>query len=633
MLAAHEGDDRSLDWLRARFGLDPVDLDIILVALAPELDARYERLYGYLQDDVTRRRPTVDLALNLLSSTPESRLLLRQRFASDAPLLKHGLVSLVPDPHQVEPTLLTHYIRLDRHLEHRLLGLPGLAPNLVGWCEWTPEAGARSADPEDAMVARLTPTVRLALAGGHPLCVYLMGAPGVGKRLAAQQAAHACGVPLLAADLTQVSGQDGPARLAGAFLATTMEDAILYLSPVDTLRATEQRRNLRALLELLSGHPGVVFLAGVEPWPTPRDGPLGVVQISIDKPGVDTRRELWRRQLSTRGLRFSEADLIELGDRFALNRRQIEDAAALAAFEPDNRSRASGALRERLFGAARAQSGYELSAVATKVEPRATWDDLVLPPKALTQLREICQRVEHRECVLHKWGFARKSNRGIGINALFAGSSGTGKTMAAEVIASALGLDLYRVDLARVVSKYIGETEKNLERVFLAAADSNAILFFDEADALFGKRSEVRDAHDRYSNIELSFLLQRMEEYDGIAILATNLKQNLDEAFARRVAITIDFPFPDEEHRRRIWQAVWPQDLVLDPDVDFAALARSFKLSGGNIRNAAFAAAFGAAARGRPVAMVDLVCAIDAEYEKMGRQAPRLQAGVEAQAA
>jgi SpoVK/Ycf46/Vps4 family AAA+-type ATPase len=243
----------------------------------------------------------------------------------------------------------------------------------------------------------------------------------------------------------------------------------------------------------------------------------------------------------------------------------------------------------------------------------------VLPADSLAQLEEICRRVTAGPRVLADWGFARKLSLGRGVSALFAGPSGTGKTMAAEILAAELGLDLYRIDLAGVVSKYIGETEKNLDRVFAAAEDAGAILFFDEADALFGKRSEVRDSHDRYANIEISYLLQKMEDYEGIAILATNLRQNLDDAFVRRLAFTVHFPFPDEASRRRIWAGVWPAETPRAPDLDLDLLARQFKLSGGGIHNAALAAAFLAASDGGMVTMAHVLHAIRREQQKAGK--------------
>lgn len=273
-----------------------------------------------------------------------------------------------------------------------------------------------------------------------------------------------------------------------------------------------------------------------------------------------------------------------------------------------------------LFAACRAQTDPKLGALARKIEPKFRWDDIVLPADQLDQLREICSQTRHRHTVYDEWGFDRKLSVGKGLTALFTGPPGTGKTMAAEVVANGLSLDLYKIDLSQVVSKYIGETEKQLRLIFDAAQASSAILFFDEADALFGKRSEVKDAHDRYANIEVGYLLQKMEEYEGIAILATNLRQNMDEAFIRRMRFIIEFPFPDEQYRRLIWRTAFPAQASLEGDVDFDWLARGIKLAGGNIKNITLAAAFFAAAEGGTIHMSHIVRAARREFQKIGRR-------------
>jgi SpoVK/Ycf46/Vps4 family AAA+-type ATPase len=265
-----------------------------------------------------------------------------------------------------------------------------------------------------------------------------------------------------------------------------------------------------------------------------------------------------------------------------------------------------------------------LGTIARRIEPLYTWDDIVLPQDSLRQLKEICICVTQRQRVLEDWGFGQKLSQGKGTHALFSGASGTGKTMAAEVVAKELGFDLYRIDLCGVVSKYIGETEKNLDRIFAAAQDTSVVLFFDEADALFGKRSEVRDSHDRYANLEISYLLQKMEQYDGIAILASNLRANLDEAFLRRLNFVVTFPFPDEAHRLLIWQGIWPGETPLADDVDLRFLAHEYKFTGGNIKNVALAAAFLAAEDGSPVTMNHLLQAVRREYQKLGKAVPEL---------
>ena len=257
--------------------------------------------------------------------------------------------------------------------------------------------------------------------------------------------------------------------------------------------------------------------------------------------------------------------------------------------------------------------------ILRKIKPEYKWEDIVLPADRLEQLREVCNHVKYRDRVYGEWGVDRKLSLGKGLSVLFAGPSGTGKTMAAEIIAGALGLDLYKIDLSTVVSKYIGETEKNLSRIFVEAETSNAILFFDEADALFGKRSEVKDSHDRYANIEIGYLLQRMEEYEGVVILATNFRRNMDEAFVRRLQFTVEFPFPNEKDRHRIWEHIWPQGTPRSSELGLDFMAQRFELTGGNIRNIALAAAFLAADNSSIVNMIHLLHATTREYQKMGK--------------
>ena len=274
---------------------------------------------------------------------------------------------------------------------------------------------------------------------------------------------------------------------------------------------------------------------------------------------------------------------------------------------------------DHLRAGALSQNGAGLERLARRIRPQVTWDDLVLARPTEQALRDLAGRARQRGQVLDAWGMRPGGGRGRGVTALFAGDSGTGKTMSAEVVAGDLGLDLYTVNLATVVDKYVGETEKNLERIFVEADGVNGVLLFDEADALFGKRSEVRDSNDRYANIEVAYLLQRMETFDGIAILATNLGANVDEAFARRLDLIIDFPAPDVELRSALWDRCLGPGLPRGDDLDLDFCARSFELSGGNIRSVAITAAYLAAATGQKVTMLELVRAIQQEYRKLGR--------------
>jgi SpoVK/Ycf46/Vps4 family AAA+-type ATPase len=317
---------------------------------------------------------------------------------------------------------------------------------------------------------------------------------------------------------------------------------------------------------------------------------------------------------------LADVDANYFAGAFRFTGGQIRSALARAETQAMLRQgQAYQVTRDDLLAGCRAESTKQIVAYAKKIKPQRVWTDLVLPADTLAQLREFCQQVRHRVKVYDQWGFARRMSLGKGIIALFTGSTGTGKTLSAEILANELGLDMYKVDLSSVVSKYIGETEKNLSKVFEDAQESNAILFFDEADALFGKRSDVKDAHDRYANIEVNFLLQRVEEYEGVIILASNFSKNIDTAFTRRMRFSVDFPFPDADHRLRIWQGIFPRRTPLANTVDFSFLSRKFKISGGNIRNVAVAAAFLAAESAGEVSMDHIVLAMKREYQKMGK--------------
>ena len=316
---------------------------------------------------------------------------------------------------------------------------------------------------------------------------------------------------------------------------------------------------------------------------------------------------------------LSEDDLHALAGRFVLNAGQIQTAVANADIDRLLSEDAQTLDASRLFQAAREQSDASLGSLAVKVEPIHRFEDLVLPASTVDRIKDLTDAIRNRHIVYSEWGFASRISSGKGVKALFAGGSGTGKTMTASVIAQELRLDIYKIDLSGVVSKYIGETEKNLDRIFRAAHSSNAILFFDEADALFGKRSEVKDAHDRYANIEVAYLLQKVEDHEGVVILASNLGKNIDNAFARRLHYIIDFPQPDEHHRERLWRTMFPPEAPLGDDVDFCFLAKQFNLAGGDIKNVALDAAFLAAQDGRIVTMKQLINAMARQMMKQGR--------------
>ena len=623
-----------LAWLIQTFELSFFDADLVLLALAPELDLRYEKIYAYLQDDVTRKRPTVELALNLLCHSAEEKLSRRSHFSQQSHLIRHGLLHLARDPNQVEPPFLALYLKVDAQVTRLLLGDTGLDPRLAHFCDLMEPAANWNELTLSADVKHVLPyLVTQALAAHQPLRLYFQGLGQIDKREAAKALAAAIGRKLLAARIDRIVEKPDFALLWNLVLREArIHGAMLYIADLDDLRGEGAARRRQDLLDAVGGHTGVTILAGQQPWHPSGTGTLGVIPIVFEIPALEERYTCWKVQLENLSLRIEPRALELLAARFRLTGGQITEAVTTALLRSQWRAARStldqniyssapfgDLLLEELAAAARAQCGHELASLAHKIEPRYEWGDIVLPPDQMAQLREICSQAEHRHVVYDEWGFDRKLSLGKGLNVLFFGPPGTGKTMGAEVIAHELRLDLYRIDLSQVISKYIGETEKNLDRIFTAAETSNAILFFDEADSLFGKRSEVRDSHDRYANIEISYLLQKMEEYQGISILATNLRKNLDEAFVRRLQAIVEFPFPDEEYRRQIWKGVFPKETPLADDVNVGLIARKVQLAGGNIKNIALTAAFYAAANGSVVRMAHLIKAAHREHQKLGR--------------
>jgi SpoVK/Ycf46/Vps4 family AAA+-type ATPase len=364
----------------------------------------------------------------------------------------------------------------------------------------------------------------------------------------------------------------------------------------------------------------LVFLGTESAW-SPGDSFTGHTFISVEIPTPDAtvRKDLWPELAGGIGI-AADVDWDDLAIKFRLTPGRMEKALETAVARASLRESPDALVsRADLYVGCYSQSNQKLSILAQRIVPRHRWKDITLPANALAQLHEICTQLKYRRQVYESWGFSQKLSRGRGLCALFYGQSGVGKTMAAEVLAHELFLEIYKIDLSTVVSKFIGETEKNLSKIFREAEDSNAILFFDEADALFGKRSEVKDAHDRYANIEINYLLQRVEEFDGLVVLATNLRHNIDEGFFRRMQFAVEFPFPDQAHRYQIWKTHFPEQVPVAGDVDLDYMARRFALSGGNIKNVVLAAAFMAAGNSGQIHMSHLIRATRREYEKIGR--------------
>jgi len=573
-------------------GLDALDVAVLSVCAAPELHPRYGRLYGYLHDDVTRRTATPRLAARLLAGEGVEHHDVLACCAPGARLASVGAIRLLaPD---LALALADRPIKLaDRLAAFLLAAGDGWVPNGTavrlrhGRAEAQPTGRAETV-AEVARALRAQTRLPLVVCGPDALAVL----------------AAASGTPLVLLDVREL----GNAELrADATLAAALAGALLCFDGLDELGPADRRQ----LLEHVEGRSQRSVFVGRSPAEAQTLSDRTFMIVEVPLPPFAERREAWR------SLTGSPA-AGQVAAKFRLSIEQIAAGAEVGMIAARARGVAVPEAGDLDLGARRA-SCARLGDLATRLPVAYGWDDLVLPERQRNLLHSISAYLRHRDRVLSEWGYERTVARSAGLNVLFAGESGTGKTLAAQVLGAELGLDLFRVDLATVVSKYIGETEKNLERIFTAADGSNAILFFDEADALFGKRSEVSDSHDRHANIEVAYLLQRMEAYSGAVILATNFRRNIDEAFVRRLDFVVDFPFPEAEDRERIWQLVLPPEAPIADDVDLAFLATQFKLSGGAIRNCSLAAAFRAADADEEISMRQLVQAVAQEYAKQGR--------------
>jgi hypothetical protein len=572
--------------------LDPLASEVLALCAAPELSPRYGRLLAYLHDDVTRKLASPRLAARLLADEARPRDEILACFAHDAPLRQAGAIRLLdgdaPGP------LADRLVKVPDRLAAQLLGARLDAPATDGRLRRVDLAATVAASLDVAPVEQL----KGLLAADSRLPVLVAG-PDAPLLLAG-----ALGRGLLLLDIGALAS---PELLADARLAARLEGRRLCFDQLEKVSPTDRVR-IGRVLAVQRERPLLCAAS--------RDAALNLDEetamvVETAMPAFAQRIAVWRA-LS------GEQEVRDVAAKFRLSAGQIAVACDVARLNAAAR-RAERVGSEDLHAGARQASSTRLGELATRLPPGFTWEDLVLPIRQLELLRSISAYLRHRDLVLSEWGYERAVARTQGLKVLFAGESGTGKTMAAQVLAHGLGLELFRIDLATVVSKYIGETEKNLDRIFTAAEGSNAILFFDEADALFGKRSEVSDSHDRYANIEVAYLLQKMESYPGAVVLATNFRRNIDDAFLRRLDFVIDFPFPEPEDRVRIWRLLLPSTAPLAEDLDVEFLANQFKLSGGGIRNCSLAAAFLAADDGGVITMDHLVRAVAIEYGKLGR--------------
>jgi ATP-dependent 26S proteasome regulatory subunit len=585
------------------FGLSAFDREILLLCAGVELQSEFGGLCAAAQGNPNCAYPTFSLALAVIPGAHWSALL------PAAPLRHWRLIELLPGI-----TLTQSPLHIDERILHYLVGLNGMDERLAGLVE--PLTVQDELVPSHSILAERIATLWVSTApSAAPRAVQLCGRSAASKQAIAAAASARAGLTAW-----RLSGHALPldSTETDSLLRLWNREALLggraLLLDCDDLGIDESRRH--AIAKVVEGVDGPLVVTSRDPSSFPR---RSFLTLDVVRPTSPEQRALWHS--AWRGMPNLNGRLDALIAQFGLDAESIRSVADLARVELEAAGEESQELNDRtgqvLWNICRAHSRLKLEDLAQRIQPSAQWDDLVLPESQKEILREIEAHVRQRTRVYEQWGLAAKSARGLGISALFVGASGTGKTMAAEVLAAELESDLFRIDLSQVVSKYIGETEKNLRRVFDAADESGAVILFDEADAIFGKRSEVKDSHDRYANIEISYLLQRMEAYRGLAILTTNMKSALDAAFMRRIRFVVQFPFPDAGQRRVIWQRIFPVETPTE-GLDGARLSQ-LNVAGGSIRNIALNAAFLAADAGERVMMKHLLRASKSEYAKLDK--------------
>jgi AAA+ superfamily predicted ATPase len=589
-------------------------MDLVLLALAPEISAGYGKIFAYLNDNLNQAYLTVDLATRVLRQERRQRLALQSRLLPGAPLIHHRLVQLNPAD------------GMDTHTSRRLHPAPRLIQwllrdNLVALSE-----GATVLDTARIpFVPKLTAERLVQLRGAlnSPITVAIVGGTTGTREGVAMAVAREAGRSLVRVDVERCKTYlQQPMDLVRDL---QLDGSIPYLVNVpDTSEEPALRLQMLNLGTALAALPYPVAVGGNDRRAVAAmlGGERPNVTVPVGRASTAERIDAWGEAFERRG--WDRVKAGDIAERFysvggTTIERVCERAHAEAGGqEPD---------LDTLWASAREASRPEFSGLAQRIIPKYGWNDLILPEKIIGQLKHLEQYLAQQETVMHRWGGQKVRPRGYGIKALFSGSPGTGKTMCAEVIAHSLGLDLFKVDLSAVISRWVGETEKNLKEIFDAAEGGSSVILFDEADSLFGSRGDVKQAQDRFANQEVSFLLQRLEVFEGCAILTTNLQENIDEAFLRRFGAVIEFPMPTPTERLRLWDRAIPDQAPRAADLDLEYISRQFTLAGGSIINASINACIVAAAEGTDVGMPHVINAIARELHKMGKQINRVHFG------
>ncbi len=605
----------SFEYVSRVFELTDFERHCFLLALSAELDAQISRAFVFLQDDVRARYATLELASRLYDLNPEKRMALQRDVVRRRSTFQ--MIFDMGDAGAKRLSMSSFPLRLHERVFEYLFDVSSQPEDARGavvvrfpWDERPPLLH------ETGFAPAMADFILRRKGDAKPLALIISGARGAGKTLQVEHCCAALGATLVTVDLRRIQNLEMDAAAVEVVAREcALRQAVPCLEHVEALLSEDEDEPywLREMALRLGSERGVVFVTGEKEWKPGRLGDFDVVSQALAVPDAQMRLSLYRAMGAPQSV-----DLEAVAGKFVFSpgqiRGTIDDAAVIADWEKNEIG------EEAFYKASLKQISHNLGQRATQVNARFAWDDLVLPPLAKGTLKAACDQVRFRRVVYDEWGFGEKLPYGRGLSMLFSGPPGTGKTMAAQVIANALRLELYKVDISAVVSKYIGETEKNLKNVFDEVKKSQSILFFDEADSLFGKRTEVKDSHDRYANIESSFLLQKIEEYDGIVILASNFLQNFDDAFRRRIKFIIDFPFPDASQREKLWRMMFAKHAPVDHEgMDFAFLSKRFELSGAAIKNIVIGAAFLAAAAGQDISMGHILLAARTELAKSGK--------------
>ncbi len=596
----------ALDTLCAMFGLSEFERRIVLLAAGGELDGQFAARCAAAPGANGKPWPSLGLALATFPDPHWDAL-------SNARPLRHWRL--------IEPVgsdaLVTNGLRIDERILFFLTGVSHLDERLVGLVRPVRLEAELSASQIEVLL-RLTNTWQAARQSGNaPLPIQLCGVdPGAKRALATRLAGH------LNIRLFSLSAAGLPANLGELEMLQRLWEREAILQNAALLVQCDRLDNSDGAREFAIDHwiehsRMPLLISTREPR---RNLERAILTAEINKPTSGEQRMAWQASLGP-----SAESLNGQVERVISQFDFSSDAIRIAVGRLHGEELSTNDFKTALWDACRLHARPKLAELAQRIQSSATWSDIILPAPQMQVLQTIAMHARQRAKVLDRWGFARQSNRGLGLSALFSGPSGTGKTLAAEILANEMQLDLFRIDLSAIVSKYLGETEKNLRRVFDAAEEGGAVLLFDEADALFGKRSEVKDSHDRYANVEISYLLQRMEAYRGLAILTTNMKEALDRAFLRRLRFVVQFPFPDQESRAEIWRRIFPTATPTD-QLDIEVLSR-LSISGGNIRSIGLNAAFAAADADEPVRMPHLLRAARLEYEKLEKPLTEAELG------